>query len=139
MKERTLESAIKQASKSFPVILITGPRQVGKTTLLESCCDKNRRYVSLDDLFQRNLAKEDPELFLQKNPPPIIIDEVQYVPELFTYIKILVDKIKKPGLFWLTGSQKFNLMQGIGETLAGRVAILDMLGLSQKEINNQLL
>ena len=137
MKKRTLEPIIDKISKSFPVLLITGPRQVGKTTLLEICKEKGRKYVSLDDFSNRKLAQEDPALFLQKNPPPIIIDEVQYAPKLFTYIKIEVDRLKKQGLFWLTGSQKFHLMQGISESLAGRVAIIDMLGLSQREINNQ--
>jgi hypothetical protein len=137
MKKRTLLNAVTQVSKTFPVLLVTGPRQVGKTTLLEMCAKKNRKYVSLDDLEQRELAKKDPALFLQKNPPPIIIDEVQYAPELFTYIKIYVDKIKKNGLFWLTGSQKFNLMKGINESLAGRVAVIDMLGLSRAEIQDR--
>lgn len=134
MKERTLRQTILTASKAFPVLLLTGPRQIGKTTLLESCAEEGRRYVTLDDLEQRELAQRDPALFLQAHQPPIIIDEVQYAPELFSYIKIIVDKTKQPGLFWLTGSQKFHLMQHITETLAGRVAIIDMLGFSQAEM-----
>jgi predicted AAA+ superfamily ATPase len=133
-KTRTLGAFIQEISSDFPVLLLTGPRQVGKTTLLESCAEGNRSYVTLDDLEQRELAQADPSLFLQAHKPPVIIDEVQYAPELFSAIKIMVDKAKQPGLFWLTGSQKFHLMQGITETLAGRVAILDLLGLSQAEI-----
>ncbi|HKY69876.1 MAG TPA: ATP-binding protein, partial [Gammaproteobacteria bacterium] len=123
-------------SANFPVILLTGPRQVGKTTLLQRCAESDRRYISLDDLNERTLAKNDPALFFKRNPPPILIDEVQYAPELFTYIKIICDRERKPGLFWLTGSQKFHLMQNISESLAGRVAILDLLGLSQAELFN---
>lgn len=96
----------------------------------------DRGYVSLDDLNERNLAKTDPELFLQLHKPPVLIDEVQYAPELFTYIKINVDKNHAPGAFWLTGSQVFKLMRGVQESLAGRVAVLSMTTLSQAEISN---
>lgn len=131
-----MESVIKKISKSFPVLLVTGPRQVGKTTLLEMCASENMTYISLDDLDVRNLAQNDPGLFIQTYTPPLIIDEIQYAPELFSYIKIIVDREKKNGLFWLTGSQKFHLMKGITESLAGRVAVLDLLGLSNSEIND---
>jgi len=104
---------------------------------MEHLDNKNRRYVSLDDLRARSLAKSDPQRFIDENPPPVTIDEAQYAPELFTSIKIFVDKTKKDGLFWLTGSQKFHLMHGIQESLAGRVAILNMLGFSQKEIEKK--
>ena len=134
MLERTLKTVVEDLSRSFPVLLLTGPRQIGKTTLLESCANENRSYVSLDDLEEREIAKKDPALFLQMHNPPVIIDEVQYAPELFSYMKMYVDKHKTPGDFWLTGSQKFHLMNGITESLAGRVAIIDMLGLSAKEI-----
>ena len=133
---RTLETTLLQASQAFPVILLTGPRQVGKTTLLEQCSD-GRGYVTLDNLDDRALAKNDPALFLQRYAPPLIIDEVQYAPELFSYIKIAADKSKQKGLFWLTGSQKFHLMNNITETLAGRVAIIDMLGFSQAEMDGR--
>jgi len=137
MIKRTLQKTVEDTSKSFPVILITGPRQVGKTTLLEMISEKDRKYVTLDDLEQRKLAKTDPALFLQVNQPPLIIDEIQYALELFSYIKMYVDKNKTYGAFWLTGSQKFHLMKNITETLAGRVAILDLLGISyQEKINN---
>jgi predicted AAA+ superfamily ATPase len=134
MLERTLKNVIESVSQSFPVLLLTGPRQVGKTTLLASCKSENMAYVTLDDLEERALAKNDPALFLQMHKTPLIIDEVQYAPELFSYIKIHVDKYQNSGDFWLTGSQKFHLMRGITESLAGRIAIIDMLGLSAKEI-----
>jgi predicted AAA+ superfamily ATPase len=132
--ERTIQPVIEKTSKGFPVILLTGMRQIGKSWVMEHLKGKNRSYISLDDLKARALAKSDPQRFIDENPPPVIIDEVQYAPELFTYIKIYADKAKKDGLFWLTGSQKYHLMQGIQESLAGRVAILDMLGFSYKEI-----
>ena len=130
---RTLEKTVKQASQSFPVLMVTGPRQVGKSTLLEMCAEKNRSYISLDAMDLRKLAKTDPALFLQEYPPPVVIDEIQYAPELFSQIKLFVDQTKKPGLFWLTGSQKFHLMKNVSESLAGRVAVIDMLGFSCKE------
>jgi len=132
---RTLEKAIKQVDKQFLVLLLTGPRQVGKTTLLQKLAKKNRKYVSLDDTELLMLAKEEPELFLQRFKPPVLIDEVQYAPELFPYIKMYVDKHKKKGDFWLTGSQQFQLMKGVTESLAGRVGILNLLGLSGREID----
>ncbi len=101
---------------------------------MERLAGKARRYVTLDDIKARMLAKTDPQRFIDENPPPVIIDEAQYAPELFTYIKIYADKKKKDGLFLLTGSQKYSLMKGIKESLAGRVAILNMLGFSYKEI-----
>ncbi|MFK5926154.1 MAG: ATP-binding protein [Desulfuromusa sp.] len=133
---RTMEKVIRQTSDSFPILLLTGARQVGKTTLLEMCSDNHMNYVTLDDLDIRGLAQNDPGLFIQTYKTPLIIDEVQYAPQLFSYIKMVVDKEKKNGLFWLTGSQKFHLMQGVSESLAGRVAVLDLLGLSQSELDN---
>ena len=132
MIKRNLEHSIVELSKHFPVIMLTGPRQVGKTTLLENI-SKDRKYITLDDLEQRKLAKQDPALFLQIHKPPIFIDEIQYAPELFSYIKMYVDKNKNNGDFWITGSQKFHLMKNVTETLAGRVAIIDLLGISQAE------
>ena len=93
-----------------------------------------RNYVSLDDLNERQMAKADPKLFLQLHEPPVLIDEVQYAPELFTYIKIHVDEHHMPGAFWLTGSQIYRLMRGVQESLAGRVALLHLSPLSQREI-----
>lgn len=132
---RNLEKVVLEVTKEYPVVLVTGPRQVGKTTMLQKLMEgTDRSYVSLDDLNERNLAKTDPELFLQLHKPPVLIDEVQYAPELFTYIKIHVDKNHDPGAFWLTGSQVFKLMRGVQESLAGRVAVLSLTSLSQAEI-----
>ena len=132
---RHLEKIILEVTKEYPVVLVTGPRQVGKTTMLQKLMEgTDRAYVSLDDLNERNLAKTDPELFLQLHKPPILIDEVQYAPELFTYIKIYVDRNQNMGDFWLTGSQAFKLMKGLQESLAGRVAVLSLTALSQSEI-----
>ncbi len=134
---RHMESRILELSKSYSAVLLTGPRQAGKTTMLRSLAEKEskgRRYVTLDDLAERDMAKNDPALFLQLHEPPVLIDEVQYAPELFTYIKIYVDEHQNPGDFWLTGSQIFRLMRGVQESLAGRVALLHMSPLSQREI-----
>ena len=134
---RNLEKVVSEVTKEYPIVLVTGPRQVGKTTMLQKLMEgTNRSYVSLDDLNERNLAKTDPELFLQLHKPPVLIDEVQYAPELFTYIKIFVDKNHNPGDFWLTGSQIFKMMRGVQESLAGRVAVLSLTSLSQAEICN---
>ena len=132
---RNLEKVVLEVTKEYPVVLVTGPRQVGKTTMLQKLMEgTDRNYVSLDVLNERNLAKTDPEMFLQLHKPPILIDEVQYAPELFVYIKIHVDKYHNAGDFWLTGSQVFKLMSGIQESLAGRVAVLSLTSLSQAEI-----
>lgn len=134
---RHMESKILELSKSYSAILLTGPRQAGKTTMLRSLAEKEnigREYVSLDDLNIRDMAKNDPALFLQIHKPPVLIDEVQYAPELFTYIKIHIDKYHNPGDFWMTGSQIFRLMKGVQESLAGRVALLHMSPMSRREI-----
>ena len=118
---RHLENRILEISKSYAAILLTGPRQSGKTTMLRRLAEKEnagRGYVTLDDLNERDMAKNDPKLFLQLHKPPVLIDEVQYAPELFTYIKIHIDTYHNPGDFWLTGSQIFRLMQGVQESLA---------------------
>lgn len=133
--KRALESVVAEVSNTYPVLLLTGPRQVGKTTLLEHVADKTRKYVSLDDPVARRLAIEEPLLFLQRYEPPVIIDEIQYAPELLPYIKLHVDKNKKMGDFWLTGSQMFLMMKGVSESLAGRVGILPMQGFSLSELN----
>ena len=133
--KRSLEKVVLQVTKEYPVVLISGPRQVGKTTMLKKLMEgTNRNYVSLDDLQERALAKNDPEMFLQLHKPPILIDEVQYAPELFSTIKLIVDKEHRKGDFWLTGSQIFDLMKGVQESLAGRVAVLSLSSLSQTEI-----
>ena len=133
--KRSLEKVVLQVTKEYPVVLISGPRQVGKTTMLKKLMEgTNRNYVSLDDLQERALAKNDPEMFLQLHKPPVLIDEVQYAPELFSMIKLIVDKEHRKGDFWLTGSQIFDLMKGVQESLAGRVAVLSLSSLSQTEI-----
>ena len=135
--QRTLSSVIEKATKSFKVVLITGPRQVGKSTLFEKLMEPGRTKVSLDDFDVLTLAKQDPNLFFQTYKPPLLIDEVQKAPELLVQIKKIVDATDEKGLFWLTGSQKFTLMKNISESLAGRVAVLDLQGLSQSEkLNN---
>lgn len=131
---RTLESYAKRAAEQFPVLLVTGARQVGKTTFLRHLSRLDRTYVSLDDTRVLDLAKRDPALFLQRFRPPLMIDEIQYAPELLPYIKMEADNSGKNNLFWLTGSQGFHLMKGVSESLAGRVAILRLLGLSRREI-----
>jgi len=132
--KRDIEDKIIALSKEYSCILITGPRQVGKTTVLRKLMDDNREYVTLDDMDERSLAKRDPAMFLQMHSTPIMIDEVQYAPELFSYIKMEIDKGAAPGTYWLTGSQAFKLMELSQESLAGRVAILHMSSLSQHEI-----
>lgn len=134
---RHMEQKVLELSRFFPALLITGPRQAGKTTMLKALAGREgigRGYVSLDDLNERDMARNDPKLFLQLHRPPVLIDEVQYAPELFTYIKIHVDEQQLPGGFWLTGSQIYRLMRGVQESLAGRVALLHLSPLSQREI-----
>jgi predicted AAA+ superfamily ATPase len=122
-------------SETFPVLLITGPRQAGKTTLLQKLADRERAYVTLDDPAVRNLAKTDPDLFMQRYKPPVIIDEIQYAPEILPYIKMRVDRDRVQGGYWLSGSQTFQSMKGVSESLAGRVCVMSLLGLSNSEIN----
>lgn len=134
---RHMEKPVMELNEQYPVLLLTGPRQVGKTTMLEHLIEvegKGRKKVYLDDLTLRELAKTDPKMFFQLYQPPLLIDEVQYAPELFPYIKIMVDERHQPGDFWLTGSQLFKMMEGVQESLAGRVALLHLSPLSQSEI-----
>ena len=135
--QTTFRNRCREAAEQFPVLLITGPRQVGKTSLLEHLREPARSYVTLDDMNLRALAKSDPPLLLQRFPPPVLIDEVQYAPELFPAIKMQADRSPTPGGFWLTGSQSFPLMKGISESLAGRVAILNLLGFSAREADRR--
>lgn len=132
--ERHIRQCFLDASGQFPVVLVTGARQVGKTTLLKTLREPARRFVSLDDPDIRQLAREDAKLFFQSYPPPLIIDEIQYAPNLLTQIKIIVDdRRSESGLFWLTGSQPFRLMRGVVESLAGRVVVFPLGGISQSE------
>lgn len=131
--QRTAQDVVMSFSKQFKVVLITGARQVGKSTLLKHC-DKSRQYVSLDDLYEREMAINEPKLFLENHKPPIIIDEIQYAPNLLSYIKLAVDESDDKGQYWLTGSQQFHLMKNVSESLAGRVGIVDLMGVSLSEI-----
>ena len=134
--QRAAEDIVRLTSQQFGVLLITGPRQVGKTTLLQKLAEKDRRYVTLDDPDARQLAQEDPALFMQRYKPPVIIDEIQYAPEILPYIKMSVDSSKRKGDFWLTGSHVFQTMKNVSESLAGRVGIIELLGLSNSELNH---
>ena len=133
--KRTLEQKVLEVNEDYSCLLLIGPRQVGKTTMLEHLMEgTNRQKVTLDDTENRRLAKTDPALFLELHPAPVLIDEVQYAPELFSYIKINVDNGAAPGSYWLTGSQAFQLMELAQESLAGRTAIVHMSALSQSEL-----
>lgn len=132
---RTLETLFKgptEALRLFPIWLLLGPRQVGKSALFSRCAG-DRRVIDLDDLDTRARANQDPELFMRDVKPPLLVDEIQYAPKLLSPIKRLAQKNPSPGAIWLTGSQNFSVMEGVSETLAGRVAILNLLGLSDEE------
>ena len=129
---RQIENTILECLQEFPVVLLSGPRQVGKTTTLENICHQYH-YCTLDDPILLNQALEEPSLFLLNNTPPVFIDEVQYAPELFRYIKMRVDSSHQMGAFLLTGSQTFELLENASETLAGRMAIVEMQGFSLRE------
>ncbi len=133
MIKREIEKKFKESSNSRKIVLITRARQVGKSTFVKSIKEKNRTYITLDDLSLRELAQNDPKLFLMNYKGPIIIDEIQYAPNLFPYIKMEVDESNEKGKYWLTGSQKFELMKNVSESLAGRVSILEMSSLSFSE------
>jgi len=131
---RRLERKFTRMNDFFKVVLVTGARQVGKTTMLRHLAQNQKRtYISLDNAMVRNLAKTDPALFFQTYKPPIIIDEVQYAPELFNHIKIMCDESEETGRFWLTGSQQFNMMKNVRESLAGRIGILELYSMSKNE------
>lgn len=131
---RTLEEFFIRANGQFPVLLVTGARQVGKTTFVQHVREDARAYVTLDDPNLRSLARQEPALFLQRFRPPLLIDEFQYAPELLPHFKMAADRSRTPGLFWLTGSQQFQVMRGVSESLAGRVGIVNLLGLSRREL-----
>ena len=133
--DRQIESRIRKVKEMFKVLLITGPRQTGKTTTLKHLFKNDYNYVTLDDITELEIAKNDPKLFFLNNPLPLIIDEVQFAPSLFSEIKRRVDELEDYGQIILTGSQTFHLMQNITETLAGRIAILEFSGLSYREVS----
>lgn len=129
---RTIEDLITETSRHFGAVLVTGARQVGKSTVFKHC-DNKRTYVTLDNPTIRELAVNEPQLFLQRYQAPVIIDEIQYAPELLPYIKIEIDTKKEKGAYWLTGSQQFHMMKNVSESLAGRVGILNLMGFSLAE------
>jgi len=133
MRQRTLAKTLKKACKTFPAIVVTGPRQSGKTTLLKNLFGKTHRYVNLENPHDRMAAENDPVNFLSQYEPPVIIDEIQYAPSLLSYIKTAIDNKRKPGQWLLTGSQNFVLMQDVGQSLAGRAAIMSLLPFSAAE------
>lgn len=138
--QRAMEERIEELAGFFPVLMICGPRQVGKTTMLKELAGRWTRqvnYVTLDYPQVRALAREDPELFLQQYVPPVIIDEIQYAPELLPYIKIRVDENPEKGQYFLTGSQMFHMMKHVSESLAGRVGIMTLYSLSQSELEGR--
>lgn len=137
--KRAIEDKIQYLSKHFPIVMVCGARQVGKTTLLKHFMEQNEeiRYVTLDFPRVRQLAKEDPELFLQQYEAPLIIDEIQYAPELLPFIKIRADENGENGRYYLTGSQMFHMMKKVSESLAGRVGILSMFSMSRAEIEGR--
>lgn len=132
--QRDIEKILKLAVKQFPSIIITGPRQSGKTTLLKHLFSKDYRYISMDNPDLRLMATDEPQLFFENYPPPVIIDEIQYTPQLFSYMKMIIDENRETkGQFLLTGSQSFPLMAKVGESLAGRIGVLSLLSFSFKE------
>ena len=130
---RTAAGWVKYMSAHFPCVLLTGARQVGKSTLLEEVLPAGMNYVTLDDYTLAEEARRDPIGFLRAHEAPLFIDEVQYAPELFRAIKMRVDAAKRNGMYWMTGSQHFQLMEGVSESLAGRVGIIDLYSMSQRE------
>ncbi|NLC44906.1 MAG: ATP-binding protein [Clostridiales bacterium] len=130
--KRHAEEAISKLSKMFGAILVTGPRQVGKTTMLKNVL-KGIEYVTLDDPLLLASAIEQSGTFFKDNPPPLFVDEIQYAPNLFPQIEIIIDRDKKKGQFYMSRSQQFHMMKNVSESLAGRLGLLTLLGLSMRE------
>jgi predicted AAA+ superfamily ATPase len=137
MLTRIMEDTLRRAIRTFPAVLVTGPRQSGKTTLLKMEWGRTHRFVALENPDVRARALADPVGFLRENHPPVILDEIQYVPELLPYIKTAIDENRSPGKWLLTGSQNFALMQGASESLAGRIAVVTLLPLSLSEASGK--
>lgn len=134
--KRDIEELVQKTEKGFKAVLITGARQVGKSTLLKHIYG-GRKYITFDDPVLLSETKREPGLFFRNNKPPMILDEVQYISDLFPYIKIECDKTEKKGLFQMTGSQQYHLMKNVSESLAGRIAVLELAGLSLREIQGE--
>ena len=135
---RHAEKTIERLSSSFPAVLITGARQTGKTTLLKKSTDsKNIQYLTFDDPLEEESAKNDPQTFLEFHPFPFIFDEIQYIPDLFRYLKIQIDKNRQNSMYFLTGSQQFKLMENASESLSGRIGIVQLYPLSAREIRGE--
>jgi hypothetical protein len=130
---RHIEETVRNISKMFGAVLITGPRQAGKTTLLKKVA-KNIAYITLDDPIMLQSAREEAGTFFKDTPPPLFVDEIQYAPNLFPYIKMIIDSEHKKGQFYLSGSQRFVMMKNVTESLAGRLGLIELLGLSLREI-----
>lgn len=134
-RERSIEAKLQELSGCFACIMVTGARQVGKSTLLKHIMPSGMRYVTLDDYEMAHYAKTDPVGFVNEMGVPLCIDEIQYAPEVLRAIKMKVDEAgQRPGMYWLTGSQRFEMMKGVTESLAGRVAIVDLYSMSQQEV-----
>lgn len=131
--KRSIEQVINEYKEQFPILLLTGPRQVGKSTLFKELFRTEYKYFSLDDPILKEQIVNDPRLFLKNNPEKLIIDEVQYAPSIFPYLKMKVDENREDGVYLMTGSQAFVLMKNVSETLAGRVGILELQGISLRE------
>ena len=134
---RHAQKTIKRLSSFYPAVLVTGARQTGKTTLLKKITDAaSIPYITFDDPTEEDSAKSDPKTFMELHPAPCLFDEIQYVPDLFRHLKIQIDKKRKGGMFFLTGSQQFSLMEKATESLAGRIGIVQLYPLSAREIRN---
>ena len=131
--KRHAEKTVNELSKMFGAVLVAGPRQVGKTTMLEAIT-KDTKYVTLDDPIVRAIAQEESTTFFKDNPPPVFVDEIQKAPVLFEQIKLYLDRDRKKGQFYICGSQQFKMMKGVSESLAGRIGLMTLLGFSLREI-----
>lgn len=131
--DRHAEKTVSILSKMFGAVLVNGPRQVGKTTMLKRYTE-NIRYITLDDLIMRSSAQEESGTFFKDNPPPVFVDEVQKAPQLFEQIKMIIDSEQKKGQFYMCGSQQFKMMKNVSESLSGRIGLVTLLGLSLREL-----
>ncbi|MDL2216832.1 ATP-binding protein [Desulfovibrio sp. OttesenSCG-928-M14] len=133
--KRHLEKMLTKAETMFGAVLVSGSRQVGKTTLLRNS-KPDLPYITLDDPIALTSASTEPATFLKASPPPLVLDEIQYAPQLFPQIKMFIDLHGRNGQFFLSGSQQYQMMKNVSESLAGRIGILNLYGLSLREIYN---